>query len=126
MWRKLAEGLQLQRCLGWIPRRWSQYILPVLVSLDRVSQAGLVDPEKPSGDTTPKKILAAAKKACSLSPEEVLQEFKGVDEKDAPYYCHDLSYAHSLLTVGYKLADSRKVTLVKQITYKGQIGRAHV
>ena len=87
---------------------------------DRVSQAGLVDPEKPSGDTTPKKILAAAKKACSLSPEEVLQEFKGVEEKDAPYYCHDLSYAHSLLTVGYKLADSRKVTLVKQITYKGQ------
>ena len=72
------------------------------------------------GDTTPKKILAAAKKACSLSPEEVLQEFKGVEEKDAPYYCHDLSYAHSLLTVGYKLADSRKVTLVKQITYKGQ------
>jgi len=87
---------------------------------DRVSQAGLVDPEKPSGDTTPKKILAAAKKACSLSPEQLLQEFKGVEEKDAPYYCHDLSYAHSLLTVGYKLAESGQVTLVKQVTYKDQ------
>ena len=28
-----------------------------------------------------KKILAAAKKACSLSPEQVLQEFKGVERK---------------------------------------------
>ena len=118
--RARAERLQLQRCLGRIPWCWSEYILPFLLSLDRVSQAGLVDPEKPSGDTTPKKILAAAKKACSLSPEQLLQEFKGVEEKDAPYYCHDLSYAHSLLTVGYKLAENGQVTLVKQVTYKDQ------
>ena len=40
--------------------------------------------------------------------------------RDAAYYCHDLSYVHSLLVVGYKLDDSMEVTLVKQIVYKGQ------
>ena len=87
---------------------------------DRVSQAGLVDPNKPSGLTTPKAILGAAKKACTLTPAEVQKTFEGVEEKDAPYYCHDLSYAHSLLTVGYKLKDDKQVTLVKQVEYKGQ------
>ena len=87
---------------------------------DRVSQAGLVDPNKPSGLTTPKAILGAAKKACALTPAEVQTTYEGVEEKDAPYYCHDLSYTHSLLTVGYKLKDDKKVTLVKQVEYKGQ------
>jgi apyrase len=87
---------------------------------DRVSQAGLVDPAKPSGLTTPKAILGAAKKACALTAAEVQTTFEGVEEKDAPYYCHDLSYAHSLLTVGYKLQDAKQVTLVKQVAYKGQ------
>lgn len=87
---------------------------------DRVSQAGLVDPNKPSGKTTPKAILAAAEKACALSVSEVMATFEGVEEKDAPYYCHDLSYAHSLLVVGYKLKDAQTVTLVKQVEYKGQ------
>ena len=87
---------------------------------DRVSQAGLVDPNKPSGLTTPADILGAAKKACALSSSEVQTTFEGVEEKDAPYYCHDLSYAHSLLTVGYKIQDAKKVTLVKQVEYKGQ------
>lgn len=87
---------------------------------DRVSQAGLVDPNKPSGTTTPKAILGAAEKACALSPAEVQTTFDGVEEKDASYFCHDLSYAHSLLTVGYKLQDSKQVTMVKQVEYKGQ------
>ena len=49
-----------------------------------------------------------------------MDTFPSVDEKDAAYYCHDLSYAHSLLVVGYKLADANQVTLVKQVEYKGQ------
>jgi apyrase len=87
---------------------------------DRVSQAGLVDPDRPSGVTTPGEILVAAKRACGMSPNEIVAEFHGVAEADAAYYCHDLSYAHSLLVVGYRLDDSTEVTLVKQIVYKGQ------
>jgi apyrase len=87
---------------------------------DRVSQAGLVDPDQPSGVTTPGEILVAAKRACGMSPNEIVAEFHGVAEADAAYYCHDLSYAHSLLVVGYRLDDSTEVTLVKQIVYKGQ------
>jgi len=87
---------------------------------DRVSQAGLVDATKPNGMTTPKAILGAAKKACALSTTDVMATFEGIEEKDAPYYCHDLSYTHSLLTVGYKLQDAKPVTLVKQVEYKGQ------
>ena len=87
---------------------------------DRVSQAGLVDPDAPSGTTTPGEILVAAKRACVMSPEMVKEEFHGVEESDAAYYCHDLSYAHSLLVVGYKIEDNAQVTLVKQVVYKGQ------
>ena len=87
---------------------------------DRVSQAGLVDPDQPSGMTTPGEILVAAKRACAMTSEQVVSEFHGVDVQDAAYYCHDLSYAHSLLVVGYRLDDQMEVTLVKQIVYKGQ------
>ena len=87
---------------------------------DRVSQAGLVDPDQPSGKTTPGEILAAARRACAMPTERITTEFHGVEEKDAAYYCHDLSYAHSLLVVGYRLTDDMEVTLVKQIVYKGQ------
>jgi apyrase len=55
-----------------------------------------------------------------MSPEMVKEEFHGVEESDAAYYCHDLSYAHSLLVVGYKIEDNAQVTLVKQVVYKGQ------
>jgi apyrase len=87
---------------------------------DRVSQAGLVDGSAASGVTTPDLMLGAAHKACQLTPAEVVSTFDGVDTKDAPYFCHDMAYAHSLLTKGYKLADSKQVTMVKQVEYKGQ------
>mmetsp|Transcript_4747 Transcript_4747/g.17530 ORF Transcript_4747/g.17530 Transcript_4747/m.17530 type:complete len:507 (-) Transcript_4747:123-1643(-) len=87
---------------------------------DRVSQAGLVDPAEPSGKTTPGEILVAATRACAMTPAQVLTQFHGVAETDAAYYCHDLSYAHSLLVVGYRLAEDAEVTLVKQVVYKGQ------
>lgn len=91
---------------------------------DRVTQAGLVDPGEPSGTTTPGEILKVAEKACEMTVDKVAVEYKDVDAKDAPYYCHDLSYAHSLLTVGYKIHDEDVVTLVKQVEYNGQLTEA--
>ena len=71
--------------------------------------------------TTPGEILVAAKRACGMSPNEIVAEFHGVAEVDAAYYCHDLSYAHSLLRGRVQAGrDSTEVTLVKQIVYKGQ------
>ena len=87
---------------------------------DRASQTGIVSVDAISGTTTPSKFHEAAEAACKLSVSEVASNFEGVEEKDAPYLCLDLSYQHSLMTKGYKLGDGKKVTMVKQIEYKGQ------
>ena len=68
--------------------------------------------------------MKVAEKACEMTVDKVAVEYKDVDAKDAPYYCHDLSYAHSLLTVGYKIHDEDVVTLVKQVEYNGQLTEA--
>ena len=87
---------------------------------DRASQTGIVSADAISGTTTPSKFYEAAEAACKLSVKEVASTFEGVEEKDAPYLCLDLSYQHSLITKGYKLGDGNEVTMVKQIEYKGQ------
>jgi len=87
---------------------------------DRASQTGIVGADAISGATTPSKFYEAAAAACKLSVSEVAANFEGVEEKDAPYLCMDLSYQHSLITKGFKLQDGKEITMVKQIEYKGQ------
>ena len=43
-----------------------------------------------------------------------------VDAKQAPYLCLDLTFQHSLLTSGFKIPDTTKVSLVKRVKYQSQ------
>lgn len=46
--------------------------------------------------------------------------FLQVDDKQAPFMCLDLSFCHSLITQGFKIAENSKITLVKRIQYKNE------
>ncbi len=41
-------------------------------------------------------------------------------DEQAPFMCLDLSFCHTLLTQGFKVASDTDVTLVKRIKYKEQ------
>lgn len=41
-----------------------------------------------------------------------------VQEAHRPFFCLDLSYAHTLLTHGFKIPESTTITLVKRVQYK--------
>jgi len=43
----------------------------------------------------------------------------GADQ--APYLCLDLTFQHTLLTAGFKIPDSSKVSLVKRVKYHSQV-----
>lgn len=43
-----------------------------------------------------------------------------VPADQAPYLCLDLTFQHTLLTKGFKIPDSTKVSLVKRVKYKSQ------
>lgn len=43
-----------------------------------------------------------------------------MDDKQAPFMCLDLSFCHSLITQGFKIAENSKITLVKRIQYKNE------
>lgn len=50
----------------------------------------------------------------------VLMRCLQVDAKQAPFMCLDLSFCHSLITHGFKIAADSKITLVKRIQYKNE------
>lgn len=66
----------------------------------------------------PKEFSALATKACATGLEEFGDAFPTVQEEGRPFFCLDLSYAHTLLTKGFKIPDETTVTLVKKVKYK--------
>jgi len=43
-----------------------------------------------------------------------------IGSDQAPYLCLDLTFQHTLLTEGFKIPDSTKVSLVKRVKYHSQ------
>mmetsp|Transcript_3004 Transcript_3004/g.5427 ORF Transcript_3004/g.5427 Transcript_3004/m.5427 type:complete len:441 (-) Transcript_3004:141-1463(-) len=58
-----------------------------------------------------------AERVCRMDVDEITSAFPAAD---APYLCMDLSYCYSVLVNGFKIPESSKLTLVKQISYKGE------
>ena len=54
--------------------------------------------------------LAARRPGCC--PPQLPEEVR-------PFFCLDLSYAHMLLTKGFKLNEESTITLVKKVEYNG-------
>ena len=64
-----------------------------------------------------------ASKACSTklsTTSAVTSAYPSVKADAAPFFCADLTYCHVLLTEGFSLKASAKITLVKQVEYNGQ------
>lgn len=48
-------------------------------------------------------------RACRPAPPQV-------QDVHRPFFCLDLSYAHTLLTKGFKIPDDASITLVKKVS----------
>ncbi|KAL6756481.1 nucleoside phosphatase GDA1/CD39 [Haematococcus lacustris] len=89
---------------------------------DRAVDSGIItDSSALTWPTTPEMYATKAAESCSKTDlTDLLATHKGLAPDTAPFLCLDLSYCHQLLTAGFKLAGNQPITLVKQISYKGQ------
>jgi apyrase len=58
--------------------------------------------------------------ACGKDVDELTRSFAGLAAAQAPYFCLDLSFCHTVLTQGFDLAEGAPITLVKQVKYNGE------
>lgn len=58
--------------------------------------------------------------ACGKDVAELTKSFKGLPAAQAPYFCLDLSFCHTVLTQGFDLSEGAPITLVKQVKYNGE------
>jgi apyrase len=65
-------------------------------------------------------FAARAASVCGRSTSELTTAYSGLAQAAAPYFCLDLSFCHTVLTQGFDLPDTGRLTLVKQVRYKGQ------
>jgi len=84
---------------------------------DRAVNVGIVTDQEIDGRSTVRELGDKAKDACALSLTNVTSTYHGVDDADAPFMCMDLTFAHALLSVGFKRHEWDTLTLVKQIEY---------
>jgi len=87
---------------------------------DRAVNVGIVTDEEIDGRSSVSELKKHASEACSISLDEVTTKYHGVEEKDLPFMCMDLTFAHALLAVGFKRHEWEDFTLVKQIEYESK------
>ncbi|GFR43374.1 hypothetical protein Agub_g4446 [Astrephomene gubernaculifera] len=87
---------------------------------DRAVDTGIIkDQSATMWPTTPKEFEAKAAEVCSQGLDAVTKSYK-LQRDAAQFLCLDLTYCNVMLTKGFKLDPSMKVTLVKQVEYNGQ------
>ena len=92
---------------------------------DRAADAGLVDDDVASQAVLkPQYFEEVAKKACPLRMDELKNVFPRVVETHRPYFCLDLTYAHTLLVNGFKIPNHKEIVLVKRVEYEGRLVEA--
>ncbi|KAF8062083.1 APY2 [Scenedesmus sp. PABB004] len=88
---------------------------------DRALEAGIIaDAAATEWSTSPRDFAARAGAACGKDPAE-LSASLGLPPAQAPFFCLDLSFCHTVLTQGFDLPDDATLTLVKQVKYNGQV-----
>lgn len=64
---------------------------------------------------------------CGKDITELTKAFAGLQAAQAPYFCLDLSFCHTVLTQGFDLPEDAAITLVKQVKLDNLAGLvAHV
>lgn len=87
---------------------------------DRAADAGLVDEDAIDAVVAPSHFAKLARRACDLDVHAVASHFPRVSDQQRAFFCLDLTYAHTLLTKGFKIPEDRDITLVKKVKYKGE------
>ncbi|CEF97475.1 Nucleoside phosphatase GDA1/CD39 [Ostreococcus tauri] len=87
---------------------------------DRAVNVGIVSDDEIDGRSSVKEFKRAAEDACKLDVKGVIKKYHGIEEKDAPYLCMDLTFAQALLSVGFAKHGWDDFTLVKRIEYQGR------
>lgn len=87
---------------------------------DRAVDSGIIQ-DKAATDwrTTPGEFAQRATAVCGKPESEVAKQYS-LAEGNAPYFCLDLSFCHTVLTQGFDLPEDAELTLVKQVKYNGQ------
>lgn len=52
---------------------------------------------------------------CGKDVSELTKSFTGLQSAQAPFFCLDLSFCHTVLTQGFDLSEVAPITLVKQV-----------
>ena len=92
---------------------------------DRAVDAGIIaenDGSTISAEVKPSDLRAAGERACSAGPtaSDAAAAFPAAKAETAPFMCLDLAFQHALLTHGFGLEESRPVTIVKKVSYRGK------
>jgi hypothetical protein len=58
---------------------------------------------------------------CGKDPTELAKAAPGVPAAQAPYFCLDLAFCHTVLTQGFDLSENADFTLVKQVGSSGGV-----
>jgi len=86
---------------------------------DRGVETGIIS-SAPMADANASMYKQMAEKVCGMRVEAITSAYPGVDAANAPYLCMDLSYCYAVLVEGFRVPQHSKLTLVKQIPYKGE------
>eukprot|EP00878_Enallax_costatus_P034916 GHUV01038861.1.p1 GENE.GHUV01038861.1~~GHUV01038861.1.p1 ORF type:complete len:200 (+),score=53.83 GHUV01038861.1:122-721(+) len=88
---------------------------------DRAQDSGIIaDKNAIEWKTSPGDFAKRATAACGKDITELTKAFAGLQPAQAPYFCLDLSFCHTVLTQGFDLPEDAAITLVKQVKYNGQ------
>lgn len=87
---------------------------------DRAADAGILDDDKDThAVVSPRHFKDVAEDACDLDVKSVQSKFSRIQKEHSPYFCLDLTYAHTLLTGGFNIPEEQEITLVKKVKYHG-------
>ncbi|WIA38219.1 hypothetical protein OEZ86_001563 [Tetradesmus obliquus] len=88
---------------------------------DRASESSIIaDKAAIEWKTSPGDFAKRAAAVCGKAVPELTKSYSDLLAANAPYFCLDLSFCHTVLTQGFDLAETASVTLVKQVKYNGQ------
>ena len=87
---------------------------------DRAADAGILDDDKDThAVVSPRHFKDVAEDVCDLDVKSVQSKFSRIQKEHSPYFCLDLTYAHTLLTGGFNIPEEQEITLVKKVKYHG-------
>eukprot|EP00892_Ulva_mutabilis_P000339 jgi/Ulvmu1/10305/UM060_0107.1 len=105
---------------GAVPSHSGRKFCVMSYFFDRALDAGIItDADATQAEVRPQAFADAAGRACALDAAAAESEFAGAGD-NAPYMCLDLSFQAALLTDGMKVPADQKVTLVRQVKYRGE------